>query len=61
MYRSTDTAAPGMKAPDSRESAVIHVQDADELRLAQMGMLPFPFTAAIEGCMFTVYQVTNRN
>ncbi|KAJ1709466.1 amino acid permease [Aspergillus flavus] len=37
MYRSTDTAAPGMKAPDSRESAVIHVQDADELRLAQMG------------------------
>lgn len=50
-----------MKAPDSRESAVIHVQDADELRLAQMGMLPFPFTAAIEGCMFTVYQVTNRN
>ncbi|KAE8323919.1 amino acid/polyamine transporter I [Aspergillus sergii] len=26
-----------MKAPDSRESAVIHAQDADELRLAQMG------------------------
>ncbi|GAB1194469.1 hypothetical protein APSETT444_003715 [Aspergillus pseudonomiae] len=36
------TSAPGLKAPDSRESAVIQVQDADELRLAQMGI----FTAA---------------
>ncbi|KAE8140996.1 amino acid/polyamine transporter I [Aspergillus pseudotamarii] len=37
MYRSTDTSASGVKAPVSRESAVIQVQDADELRLAQMG------------------------
>ncbi|KAF7595801.1 hypothetical protein BBP40_004613 [Aspergillus hancockii] len=37
MDKSTDTSAPGVKAVDSRESAIIRVQNADELRLAQMG------------------------
>ncbi|KAF5866048.1 hypothetical protein ETB97_001126 [Aspergillus alliaceus] len=37
MDKSTDNSSPGVKPLDSRDSAVIHVQNADELRLAQMG------------------------
>ncbi|KAB8077868.1 amino acid transporter [Aspergillus leporis] len=37
MVKSTGTSVPGVKAVDSRESAIIPVRNADELRLAQMG------------------------